>query len=63
MAVDHFETALRIPSSFNQAENLFQVHFNLIFLFIEQGAFSNAQTGIEYIVFALDKHFFTHDHQ
>ena len=47
-AVHHFEIALGISSTLNQAEQLFWVHSNLAEIFIEQGKFEDAQTNIEH---------------
>ena len=46
-AIQHFEAALRIASSFNWHDELFWVHYKLAWLFLEEGRFEGAQTHIE----------------
>lgn len=46
-AISHFETALRIGSSFNLSYHLFWSHHSLAQLFSEQGRFNDAHAHIE----------------
>jgi len=46
-AINHFEVALGIASSFNWRVQLFWIHFRLAMLFIRQETFGDAQAHIE----------------
>ena len=46
-AIHHFETALRIASSFNWHDELFWVHYQLAWLFSNEDRFDDAQVHIE----------------
>ena len=46
-AVGHFETALRIASTFSWQDELFQIHYNLAKMFLTEDEFGDANTHIE----------------
>ena len=46
-AIDHFETALRIASSFNWRDELFWIHYSLAKLFLDKGSLDDAQPHTE----------------
>ena len=46
-AVNHFEVALEMASSFNWLQQLFWVHCNLGRLFLDEGRFDDAQVHVE----------------
>jgi len=46
-AIDHFETALRIASSFDWSDRLFWIHYDLAELFFDRGRFDDAHQGLE----------------
>jgi len=45
-AINHFETALGIASSFNWHSHIFWIHHNLVELFLDMGRFDDVQVGI-----------------
>ena len=47
-AIHHFEVALGIASSFSWLHELFQVHFSLTQLFLDEGKFDDAQAHVEH---------------
>ena len=47
-AINHFETALGIASSFKSSVQLFWVHYELAGLFLKEGRFDDAQAHIEH---------------
>ena len=46
-AINHFETALRIASSFSWSDHLFLIHRSLARLFFDENGFDDAHTHIE----------------
>jgi len=46
-AIDHFETADRIGSSFDWHDRLFWIQYDLVVLFIDSGRFDDAHRSIE----------------
>jgi len=46
-AIDHFEKALGIASSFNWNDSLFWIHYELVVLFLGENRFDDAQAAIE----------------
>jgi tetratricopeptide (TPR) repeat protein len=46
-AIDHFETALKIASSFTWQDPLFWTHYSLAELFFDKGGFDDAHSHIE----------------
>jgi len=46
-AIDHFETTLRIASTFNWCDQLFWNNYELADLFLQEGRFDEAHTNVE----------------
>jgi len=46
-AIDHFEKALGIASSFNWDDSLFWIHYNLVGLFLDEDRFDDAHRSLE----------------
>jgi len=46
-AINHFETALGIASSFNWNYSLFWIHYDLVLLFLDKDRFDDAQVAVE----------------
>jgi len=46
-AINHFETALGIASSYNWDNHLFWIHHDLVVLFLDEDRFDDAQAAIE----------------
>jgi len=46
-AINHFEKALGIASSFNWDDHLFWIHYSLVELFLDEDRFDDAQAAIE----------------